>query len=143
MSRALTIPTSNLDKATAALWGYLANNPHLPVPCAVSIAPRALEVSVQPQVAEYGQPVPVLVALLAWTQNLDMVTAKWWLDGDGVFIVITGRVPSGVRFEVYKRMPVDGCSELVSLQPGQRESVSLDELHQLLAQLREREAVAA
>lgn len=145
MTHALTTPTSDLDKQINALRGYLASTPMLADPASVTFrCPN--EIAVQPSVVDFRDPVEIVAALLLWTRNLDLVTAEWTrTDYNDVHVEISGRLPGGVRMKVYKGFRHDACPDLVALDMGESDSVSLDELHHIAGELRarRRKAVAA
>lgn len=145
MTHALTLPTSNLDKLINALRGYLASTPVLLEPAFVDLDPRGMKIDVQPDVADFTDPVQLITSVLLWCRNLDMVSATWQrtADAGSLHITVTGRLAGGTRMRIYKGVPYAACADLVRLDVGQSEGVSLDELHHLAGELRARQRRAA
>jgi hypothetical protein len=131
-----TAPT--IAKLTSALHGFLTTN-QLPDPAAVRLSTTTRCIDIQPAVAAFTDPVAVLSALLMWTRALSGITATWWRINDGhgdrVHINVAGRLLNGIAVHVYDGIPYQPICEWLLLEPGQHESVSLDELAWLIREL--------
>lgn len=107
----------------------------LPAPCMLSFSPLERQMEVQPG---GGDLVSVLGNLLLWAHTLTSVTAKWTrMDSGRLHVAATGRTTIGVRVRVYGAGLFSECADLVELNPGQADGVSLDELYALACLLRE------
>lgn len=126
---------SNTNKLLAAYTGYVAQHT-MADPASLRFAPSELQIDVQPQVQAFTDPVAVLSALLLWSRGLTGVTAAWWrTETDHLHISIDGRLGCGVRMHLYSGFAYRHAAELVYLEPGQRETATLDELCFLAAEL--------
>ncbi|WP_020495666.1 hypothetical protein [Sciscionella marina] len=119
----------------AAYAGY-ADSVGMPEPTSIHLRPEDLELDIHPRVQAYTDPVAVLSSLLLWTRNLHGITGTWRrTTGESLHISITGRLNSGVRVTVYDGIDYQAAAGLVYLEPEQSESVALDELSFLAAEL--------
>ena len=108
----------------------------LPEPTSVHVTPGTREISVQP-----GGNLDLcsrLGSILVWAFTLADVTASWWHTPDGsLHISVHGRTTGGVRVKVYGGGSFAESLDLVSLDAGESEGVSLDELYALACLLRD------
>ncbi|HEX3646893.1 MAG TPA: hypothetical protein VHV49_00620 [Pseudonocardiaceae bacterium] len=124
-----------MTNLTKSLHGLLATS-GLPEPVMISLDYHDARISIQPAVNAYTDPVAVLSALLLWSRLLHGITATWRHSPEGnLHITIDGRLQSGTRVRLYQGVPFDTVREWVLLAPGQRDSVSLDELAGLIRDL--------
>jgi hypothetical protein len=131
-----TLPTaSRMINLAKAAHGLLVTS-GLPEPVALGLDYYANCVKIQPRVTANGDPVAVLSALLLWSRLLHDITADWaHIPAGNLHITIHGRLLSGTRVCVYKSVPFDAVREWVLLEPGQRDTPSLDELADLIRNL--------
>jgi hypothetical protein len=129
------IVASTVDSLIGGLRAHLLGR-SLPAPAYVHLDVHSREVSVQPQ------PQPDVVGtighLLLWAHTLVDVTATWWRTAEErLHVTVYGRTAGGLRMDVYGAAEFSDCADLVRLDRGESESVSLDELYTLACLLRE------
>jgi hypothetical protein len=108
----------------------------LPAPASVHLDVHSHEVSVQPLCPP--DVAGTLGNLLLWAHTLNEVTADWRRTlGGRLHVTVHGRTSGGLRMDVYGGCEFSDCADLVRLNPGESESVSLDELYTLACLLRE------
>lgn len=130
-----TRTNTTTSKLLSAYCGYV-DQAGMGDPASVSFVPTQRQISIQPQVKAHDDPVAVLSALLLWSRNLTGVTADWVrTDTDSLHITISGRLASGIRLQIYSAFPYERATHLVYLEHELVESVSLDELGFLAAEL--------
>lgn len=117
---------------------YQNHKRDLPEPISVQLHARYNCRDIDVHIGEYGDPTTETRHLLAWAQSLDAVDVEWWhTDGDDLHIAIHGLAGVDTRMLVYGAVPYDDCRDVVQLDPGQRDSVSVDALGALADHLAE------
>ncbi|GAB1515656.1 hypothetical protein [Actinophytocola sp. KF-1] len=108
----------------------------LPAPYMLSFSPRSRQMDVMPEGS--GDFARLLANVLLWAHTLSDVTATWSRTGsDNLHVVVIGRTNIGARMRVFCVGDFTDCAGLVTLDPGQHDGVSLDELFALACLLRE------